>query len=82
MTPTQILLVEDNPADARLVRELLSEDPAAQFTLQHVETLDRALRFLEQCAPGAIVLDLNLADTRASIPAAGCSGKRRGRRWW
>ena len=32
-----VLLVEDNPGDARLVQELLSEATGAQFELSHVE---------------------------------------------
>ncbi|MBD1901166.1 response regulator [Trichocoleus sp. DQ-A3] len=41
--PIAVLLVEDNPGDARLVRELLREVNAPQITLIHVQTLTEAL---------------------------------------
>ena len=41
--PIAVLLVEDNPGDARLVRELLREVNAPQITLIHVQTLAEAL---------------------------------------
>ncbi len=37
--PIRVLLVEDNPGDARLVRETLAEIDSPQFELTHVERL-------------------------------------------
>ena len=37
-----ILLVEDNPGDARLVREMLTEVASTEFDVQHVERLSEA----------------------------------------
>ena len=43
------LLVEDNPADARLIREMLKEHTATTFEVQHVTRLDMAVeRFREE----------------------------------
>jgi CheY-like chemotaxis protein len=39
----RILLVEDNPGDARLLREALRDIPAFNFELHHVTTLGRAI---------------------------------------
>jgi signal transduction histidine kinase len=57
-----ILLVEDNPGDARLVMELIkgSGNSAADFT--HVEYLQEALTALKQNRFDVVLLDLNLPD--------------------
>ena len=39
----QVLLIEDNPADARLFKEYLIDEPAQAYTLTHVETIADAL---------------------------------------
>jgi two-component system, cell cycle sensor histidine kinase and response regulator CckA len=58
-----VLLVEDNPGDARLVKEILGHDERNAFRVKHVSTLEEAMSFL---APGAanqvILLDLGLPD--------------------
>lgn len=60
MTIRQILLVEDNPGDARLVREYL--DPS-RFGLTHVVRLDDAKQSLRESAVDLILLDLTLPDS-------------------
>jgi len=35
----RILLIEDNPGDARLIRELLAEVDGTPFDLEHVDCL-------------------------------------------
>jgi CheY-like chemotaxis protein len=64
--PIEILLVEDNPADARLTREAL-KDSRVLNRLHHVKDGVEALAFLERRpphqqapAPDVILLDLNL----------------------
>jgi chemotaxis family two-component system response regulator Rcp1 len=64
--PIQILLVEDNPGDARLAVEALKESKVCN-SLYHVEDGVQAMRFLrrqEEYAgmplPDLILLDLNL----------------------
>jgi two-component system, cell cycle sensor histidine kinase and response regulator CckA len=65
----QILLIEDNPGDARLLEEILSEISTIQCSLTQVERLDLALEYLE-VAPSArlkfnlILLDLSLPDSQ------------------
>jgi CheY-like chemotaxis protein len=39
----KILLVEDNPGDARLVREVLAEAGAGQFVLRQVDALGKGI---------------------------------------
>jgi PAS domain S-box-containing protein len=60
----QILLLEDNPGDARLFREYLHEDDLVQFELDHVERLKTGLEHLVREKPDAILLDLGLPDSQ------------------
>jgi diguanylate cyclase (GGDEF)-like protein len=59
-----ILLVEDNPGDARLVVEMLREAQTAEFELTHVMTVRDAVDRLTAETPriDAILLDLSLPD--------------------
>ena len=59
----RILLVEDNPGDARLIRELLSEWRAVTCQLDHAKTLAAARHALGNGGYDVILLDLNLPDS-------------------
>lgn len=63
-TLTKILLVEDNPGDARLVKEALGEIAKLRFELIHCETLQKALKFCEDSPPDAVLTDLGLPDSQ------------------
>ncbi len=52
-----ILLVEDNPVDARLMQGLLEKADPQEFSLQPVDCLGAALASLAQQAFAAILLD-------------------------
>jgi DNA-binding response OmpR family regulator len=61
----RILLVEDNPAQARLLWEYLSEAPQAdQLKITHTLTLREMRELLKQESFDAILLDLTLPDSR------------------
>ncbi|HEY3328136.1 MAG TPA: EAL domain-containing protein [Novimethylophilus sp.] len=60
--PINILLVEDNPGDIRLVTELLAEGGDRQFNLLAADRLESALLMLERHDITAILLDLLLPD--------------------
>jgi PAS domain S-box-containing protein len=60
--PISVLLIEDNPGDARLIREMLKEVGAARFELAHAERLDEGLKRLAEEAVDVVLLDLNLPD--------------------
>ncbi len=57
------LLVEDNPVDARLIREMLKESPTARFQLEHLSRLTPALERLSQESFEVLLLDLGLPDS-------------------
>lgn len=60
--PLRVLLVEDNAAEALLLRESIAGVPNAPEVL-HVERLDRALDILGSTAVDAVLLDLELPDS-------------------
>jgi diguanylate cyclase (GGDEF)-like protein len=59
-----VLLVEDNPGDARLMAEMVREGGSTEFTLTHVSTVRAAVDQLSapDCSIQAILLDLSLPD--------------------
>ncbi len=63
--PTKILLVEDNPGDARLVQEMLAELGPNRFALEHVDSLGEALLSLNRTGFDLVLLDLCLPDSGA-----------------
>ena len=70
--PIKVLLVEDNPADAHLIRLLLANDKAREATLPpkfevlHVNRLDAGLAYLAQMSLDIILLDLSLPDSHGT----------------
>lgn len=59
----RLLLVEDNPGDADLAVERLSDVPGYVFELKCVTRLDAALMALAQQSFDAVILDLSLPDS-------------------
>ena len=57
------LLVEDNPGDARLVREALKAARGAQFVLENADRLAGALERLTRPGIDVVLLDLSLPDS-------------------
>jgi hypothetical protein len=58
----RVLLVEDNPGDARLFTELLRDTGAGQWKLVHVDRLSAALIQLSREPFDVVLLDLSLPD--------------------
>ncbi len=58
-----ILLVEDNPLDVRLIREILKVSRSLVSTIQVAENLSQGLAFLESAEFDATMLDLSLPDS-------------------
>ena len=61
--PIRILLVEDNPGDARLIMETLSDAAADQFELACTDRLKLALEHVAQHECDVVLLDLTLPDS-------------------
>jgi len=59
-----LLLVEDNPGDARLLREMFQEQGSHNTELTHVECISEAEKHLAEHAFDIIVLDLGLPDAQ------------------
>jgi two-component system, cell cycle response regulator len=60
-----ILLVEDNPGDARLIKEYLSGVELYNFTISHVDTSEKAIAYINENhnTLNVILLDLHLPDS-------------------
>ena len=58
----RILLVEDNPGDARLLRYTLQEAESLRFDLVHASRLSEALEQVAGAAFDVVLLDLSLPD--------------------
>jgi diguanylate cyclase (GGDEF)-like protein/PAS domain S-box-containing protein len=59
-----LLLVEDNPGDARLLREMLNEAGAHKTEMTQVESMGEAERHLAAALFDIILLDLGLPDAQ------------------
>ena len=63
-TIKKVLLVEDNPGDARLLREMFNEDGSLDFDLACVGFMSEAERHLAKRTVDIILLDLGLPDAQ------------------
>ncbi|MBD2465082.1 response regulator [Oscillatoria sp. FACHB-1407] len=59
-----VLLIEDNPGDARLLWELLLEVNSVKFELEQVDRLSQGIQRLQDNIFDVILLDLTLPDTQ------------------
>lgn len=60
----QLLLIEDNPAHARLVREMLRGTPCEGSGITHVTSLSAGLDELQRGSFDLVLLDLGLPESR------------------
>jgi signal transduction histidine kinase len=63
-TIKKVLLVEDNPGDARLLREMFNEDGSPEVDLACVSFMSEAERYLAARTVDIILLDLGLPDAQ------------------
>src|SRR3990172_4473747 len=62
--PLRVLLIEDNPGDARLIREMLLEARAWPFAVQHAGRLSDGLELAAAGEVDVVLLDLGLPDSQ------------------
>jgi diguanylate cyclase (GGDEF)-like protein/PAS domain S-box-containing protein len=60
----RLLLVEDDPADAQLVADLLAESEGPGYAIHHHPRLETALAHANEAAFDAVLLDLGLPDSQ------------------
>src|SRR5881628_2554719 len=61
--PIRALLIEDNPTDAEVVREMLAESVRAPFEIDVVKRLQTAIDLFRQRTFNVVIADLNLSDS-------------------
>ena len=62
--PTRILLIEDNPGDIRLIREMLAQVDGITYNLETAKRLSAGLECLAKEQLDIILLDLGLPDSQ------------------
>ncbi|MEX1182052.1 MAG: PAS domain S-box protein [Gemmatimonadota bacterium] len=62
-TTIRVLVVEDNPGDARLITELLRDGEPGRFSFEIVDRVQRALEHLRGAPVDVVLLDLDLPDS-------------------
>lgn len=60
----RILHIEDNPGDARLVKEMLSQSKLTSFEIEHFERVKPALERLKQGGIDVVLSDLKVPDSQ------------------
>ena len=64
MDTTRVLLIEDDPTDAALVRRSFRGQAGAELGLEHVTTVRAGIERLARGGLDAVLLDLNLPDSQ------------------
>ena len=63
MERMRVLLIEDNPGDARLIQDMLADAKTTEISLDWKETLTDGLKSLSENKYDAVLLDLGLPDS-------------------
>lgn len=64
MNSLKTLIVEDNPADVRLIEDALRRSSGARFETSRADSLAEAMQALQEVDPDVVLLDLGLPDSR------------------
>lgn len=64
--PIRVLLIEDNPGDARLIQEMLKDASNANLRFEHASSLSEGLKYIgdPEKPLDAVLLDLGLPDSQ------------------
>ncbi|NQV01890.1 MAG: guanylate cyclase, partial [Bacteroidia bacterium] len=60
----KVLLIEDNPGDARLIQEFLKDSPGKNFDIHLSTTLSEGLQILSSEKFDVVLSDLGLSDSQ------------------
>jgi len=63
LPPVRVLLVEDNPGDARLVKETLAQSRGVRFEVEWCDRLSKGIDRISQGGIDVVLLDLLLPDS-------------------
>jgi DNA-binding response OmpR family regulator len=61
--PLRVLLIEDNPLEAELIRDTLAHSRQDQFVLEHATRLQAGLNRLDAGSIDVVLLDFSLPDS-------------------
>lgn len=61
--PINLLLIEDSPSDAELLKALLSQVDELSFTISHTTDLGAGLQCIDSDGADVVILDLGLPDS-------------------
>src|ERR1041385_8689520 len=64
LTHIRVLLIEDNPGDARLIQLMLREAGAGLFSAEHVDRLEQGIERLGRGDVDIVLVDLSLPDSQ------------------
>jgi signal transduction histidine kinase len=76
--PARLLLIEDNPGDARLIREFIRDAGKESFSIEHADRLAPGLEVLRRGGTDLVLLDLSLPDSRGLETLANVRGSAPG----
>lgn len=74
----RVLLIEDNPGDARLIEHFLSRSSEAEFELEHVDRVAKGIAKLRDPQVDVVLLDMSLPDSdpRETFPRVYAAGSQ------
>ena len=61
--PIRVLLIEDDPGDARLIKEMVAGFKGASFEMEWADRLSKGLEYLAHDGIDVVLLDLSLPDS-------------------
>ena len=72
-----ILIIEDNPGDVRLIKEVLAETNGGAFDLKYADRLSDGLKKISENTVDIVLLDLSLPDSAGLETITGFSEKNK-----